>query len=290
MSFEFPPQPKKDNNEKKSTSDPLGNLKRATILTLGLMGMTAKSTAATESMNRDTETKTEKTIDKDSIENKSGLTLYIESKTPEGAITPTGMNNSFLENEQDLTLEELVAFAEREGFRTDNNKHFQEDLQKKYPEVVKKVLEKYGSTAADDFVDGMNGVRVKKVVETIQQQKTPPENKTVSETNPYERFGGMREPIYGPNHHIVAELWYPTAETNEADDAGTINTQKVVGLLRLRGDFGFNGKELLLNADQFQKYLGTTNTFQSEVLLQELVSLATPSKTAHYYDGMANNN
>lgn len=101
----------------------------------------------------------------------------------------------------------------------------------------------------------------------------PTENQVEKKVDPYERWGGHRETIYGPNGHAVAELWYPTAYADAKDKSGTLNTQKVQALYRGRTDFGYiQGQETVVDASEFHDALGgVSNTFQSTERLQKFL-------------------
>jgi hypothetical protein len=204
MNMEYPPGPqqKKDDAteapvEKNALTDTgngrrLRNFGRALLFGLGATAAAENSTAATvhtepsEGYELRTATAEQKlpehTADfstgfaKDTTgAERHGLKLYTESKTPEGAITPTGYNNSFYENEQGLSLEEVLEFAKEEHLPVDDNQTFQKALEEKYPDIVKNVMEKYGQTNAGAFADNLLGVRVKEVMEAVREQHKTPE-------------------------------------------------------------------------------------------------------------------
>jgi hypothetical protein len=137
----------------------------------------------------------------DSLKNKSNVKVYTSSKTKEGATTPTGLSNSFLENSYGVTESDIPAIANYFGFSTENNAAFQRDmynyLKENKPELIKEILEKYGQTQKGGsidknasleeqikgLIDGNLGVRdaftiaqLKKILETIQEiQKSSPQ-------------------------------------------------------------------------------------------------------------------
>ena len=63
-----------------------------------------------------------------SKKNVSGISIYTKSNTKEGAITPTGRNNSFYENPYGITELTIKNLSKKYGFRYDSNVHLQEDL------------------------------------------------------------------------------------------------------------------------------------------------------------------
>ncbi|MEK7586037.1 MAG: hypothetical protein AAB477_02295 [Patescibacteria group bacterium] len=109
---------------------------------------------------------------KDTMDTKdSPLPLYTKSKTKEGAITPTGLNNSFFNNESNIKPGDLGKIAQKYGFRINNVLNFQTDLfaylEKNKPEVIKRILEKYDQTAAGTLLDGKLGARTKIALEAL---------------------------------------------------------------------------------------------------------------------------
>jgi hypothetical protein len=302
MNMEFPPgsAPKKDAETQESVkktevpqNNPgrgLRNFGRALLFGLGATAATEKTAATTpsplpaegheihaavpEKIAPEHTADFSSGIAKDtSGTEQHGLKLYTESKTEAGAITPTGYNNSFYENEQKISPEDILEFAKEENLPTDDNFVFQKALQEKYPEIVKSVLEKYGQTNANDFVDGLLGLRVKKVIDAVREKRT--ETSKEQHTTIYDRFGGNREPLHFGGH-TVAQLWFPTAESHSADDAGTINTafaDKI--LIRFVDEMGkFTGKDVVIAGSEQQKYTGGTQSFLSEAKYHELLSMA----------------
>ncbi len=170
--------------------------KKPAAVTLGAIAMSMPAAAATpnttaEKIFSDSTLKKEApAADTITAQNtkKNTIAFYTSSKTAEGAITPTGFNNSFFNNEFGITESDVISIAEKYGFRTDNEANFQKDVveyvQKNNPEEITRVLKKYGPTnyaeenniAPDDYkglLDKNLGVRLADVLNTMKT--TPPE-------------------------------------------------------------------------------------------------------------------
>ncbi len=191
-------QPKKENwvSSKWKKAMTLLGLASALALPHKSEGKTAEDTL----VKRDT---IERTVGggEDSLKKKSNIKTYTTSKTKEGAITPTGLSNSFLENEYGVTEADISLIANHYGFSTESNAAFQKDmynyLKENKPELIQEILEKYGQTQKGGsidknasleeqikgLIDGNLGVRdaftiaqLKKILETIQEiQKSSPQ-------------------------------------------------------------------------------------------------------------------
>ena len=112
----------------------------------------------------------------------SAIPLYTTSNTIEGAITPTGFNNSFFENEYGISPEDIDTLAQKHGFRTGSAGEFQSDLidyvEAHHPEVIDSVLNKYGDTkfaketrkqGVAGLKDGKLGVRTAFIMSTLKE-------------------------------------------------------------------------------------------------------------------------
>jgi len=90
-------------------------------------------------------------------EAQNGIQVYTSGRQ----LTPTGQNNSFYNNTQNITPEQLMEAGKKYGWRTDNARNFQEDMYKHIssnnPELMKQMINKYGAAKAG-FVN-YNGVQ-----------------------------------------------------------------------------------------------------------------------------------
>jgi hypothetical protein len=114
-----------------------------------------------------------------------GLSFWNASKTPQGAVTPTGMSNYFNDNKQGFDQANFTKKMQELNLDTSSNVSLQQDMMKKYPDLVNQVMSEYGDTNAGRFDDGIIGARVinaaskiptqtKQVPPQIQQSMAPP--------------------------------------------------------------------------------------------------------------------
>ena len=196
--------------------------------------------------------------------------------------TPTGQDNSFENNPYHVTMEDVYAVAEKYGFNTEDNLSLQKDmypyLEQHRPDILKQMHEVYGQTNAETFNDGILGSRTAFVINQLNTiSQLTPETKTDTTKKEivgdvYSNFGGRKVPVYDANKHIIAELWYQTTESHNKHNAGILHTTPAI--LRLRGDFGYTDKVVVLPDGDLQKYFGVTNMLQSENSKQELLKRA----------------
>jgi hypothetical protein len=130
----------------------------------------------------------------DSLDKKN-IAIYSSSKTKEGAITPTGFNNAFHNNEYGIKEDDLENIAKQFGFRTTSTLDFQSDLldylQKNHPEIIEHSLEKFGETAyaketgkhgIDGLKDGKLGARTAFLMSELKKTDTKPNPAETIET------------------------------------------------------------------------------------------------------------
>jgi hypothetical protein len=274
--------------------------KVAVVTGLTLSSIAAHSeTAHTETNPTDSaKNKTEfiKKTPEDSLatnKNTVSIKVYQGGKTKEGATTPTGFNNSFLNNEYNIHEGDVEAVAKQFGFRTDNVEDFQADmfgyLEKNYPEDMKNVVKKYGMPAAGKMTDAILGVRVAFAMK-ILKDKVPSNNVEKKESDPYAAFAESGEVLYttGPGGHAFAELCYPIRSSASIKDGGMLDASKQPVLIRFRNDFGFTGEVSLMTDEAYRKAMGTTsNHARDEVsiaLLKENLVNLSKNKT-HTFTG-----
>lgn len=121
----------------------------------------------------------------------------------------------------------------------------------------------------------------------IEPETKKPEIKTPEvKADPYSAWGGRHDAIYGPDGHIVAEMWYPTVESSDKNDGGVLNTSKETALLRFKNDFGFTGREIVIAP---QEYTSGTNTIRSQKTIDELTARATKNQAEEKIETLAKN-
>ncbi len=95
----------------------------------------------------------------DSLTKKNTVPLYTSSNTPEGGITPTGLSNSFYENEFGITESDIDMLGEKYGFSTNSPLEFQSDLidymMEHYPNAIDGMMKKYGETNKGKGIQGL---------------------------------------------------------------------------------------------------------------------------------------
>jgi hypothetical protein len=135
------------------------------MMTFGLM--TAASTASAKTSDAEKNFSDSTTTSKEVKHKESSISktpkntvpLYTQSKTPEGGITPTGLSNSFYENEFGVTESDIGTLASQYGFSTSSPLEFQSDLidymVKHHPDAIDGVMEKYGETKKGQGIQGL---------------------------------------------------------------------------------------------------------------------------------------
>lgn len=244
------------------------------MFTLGsLFGMAKESKAAEGAapVKKATTESVAKNTPSDSTKNT--VEVYTKAKTEKGAITPTGLSNSFLENEYGVTPADIDSLANQYGFSTRDEAAFQKDLieyaQKNDPEIIQYVLNHFGQTeygiknkmAPNDYqqlLDGLLGVRAAYIMKFYKDKEEPTENDT--ETAPYSEYAQDGETMFTPGagSRAIGELCYPTRKTDDVKKHGGLETSRVAAILRLRDDFGFTGEVVELTADEIQDFFGAT--------------------------------
>lgn len=257
-------------------------LKTAMQFTLaGLIGATSTNALKAESGNLNDSTKNnieniKKNSEDSSTSNKNTATIkvYPGGKTKEGAITPTGFNNSFINNEYNVEEGDVAKVAEKFGFRTTSVKDFQDDmfgyLEKNFPEDMKKLVKKYGMPAAGTMRDEILGVRVAFALSILKDKKTTVlENK---EIDPYAGYAESGEIIYIPGGNLpMAEICYPVTQTISRTDGGMLNTAKQPALIRFRNDFGFTGEVALVTGEELSAATEGRDHFQDNQAFKNLL-------------------
>lgn len=104
--------------------------------------------------------KSEKTFTDSSDAKKAGkIGIYTQSKTREGAITPTGLNNSFYENKFGITEADIEVIAQKYGLSTESEASFQAGLvdymAEHHPDVIEGVMKEFGSTNKGAGLEGL---------------------------------------------------------------------------------------------------------------------------------------
>lgn len=144
-----------------------------------------------------------------------GLQPYVQSNTPQGAITPTGQSS--LASNSQLTPAQLQALAQQYGFRADSNQNFQQDLfnyaQKNQPSAYDQVMQKYGQTNAGTFMDGILGARTSDLAALLQPPVQQPANQQAA----------LTEWLYGTDKHSFGTASQPYRDSKSASDPGILN-------------------------------------------------------------------
>lgn len=156
-----------------------------------------------------------------------GLKFYDKSNTPQGSTTPTGQSS--LSNNSELSPQQITDIAKKYGFRTDNNKNFQEDLfsyaQKNQPETFNKLFEKFGQTNAGTYVDGLLGARTLSLVEQLNNlesiQQTSPQTSISKKDLP--RQADLTEHLFDSNKHGLGRASRKYVDSQGITDAGILD-------------------------------------------------------------------
>lgn len=246
----------------------------ATLFTLGSLFGSAKDgekKAEADVVKQPTTESVAKNTPSDSTKN--NVEVYTKAKTEKGGITPTGLSNSFLENDYDVTPGDIDSLAQEYGFSTKDEAAFQKDLieyaQKNDPEIIQYVLKHFGQTeyglknnmAPTDYkqlIDGFLGVRAAYIMKFYKDKEEPTEND--NEVAPYSEFAQDGETMFTPGagSRAIGELCYPTRKTDDVTKSGNLETSKVAAILRIKDDFGFTGEVVELTAQEIQDFFGAT--------------------------------
>lgn len=111
--------------------------------------------------------------------------------------------------------------------------------------------------------------------------------KPIKQKDPYENWSGRKEQIHADNK-TIAEMWYPSTQTDVNTNQGNLNTSTQKGVLRFRNDFGFTGEELPLDAPEIQQYLGASQAFKTTEDYQKLLQLARDRMVKKQMGGQTN--
>ncbi len=135
------------------------------MMTLGLVTVagtaSAKTSDAEKNFSDSTGTSKEVKHKESSVSKtpKNTVPIYTQSKTPEGGITPTGLSNSFYENEFGITESDIGTLASQYGFSTGSALEFQSDLidymVEHHPDAIDGVMQKYGETKKGEGIQGL---------------------------------------------------------------------------------------------------------------------------------------
>lgn len=248
----------------------------ATLFTLGSLFGSAKDSekkAEADVVKQPTTESVAKNTPSDSTKN--NVEVYTKAKTEKGGITPTGLSNSFLENEYDVTPGDIDSLANEYGFSTRDEASFQKDLiehaQKNDPEIIQYVLKHFGQTeyglknnmAPTDYkqlIDGFLGVRAAYIMKFYKDKEDPTEPDNNNEVAPYSEFAQDGETMFTPGagSRAIGELCYPTRKTDDVTKSGNLETSKVAAILRIKDDFGFTGEVVELTTQEIQDFFGAT--------------------------------
>lgn len=135
------------------------------MMTLGLVTVagtaSAKTSDAEKNFSDSTTTSKEVKHKESSVSKtpKNTVPVYTQSKTPEGGITPTGLSNSFYENEFGITESDIGTLASQYGFSNNSALEFQSDLidymVEHHPDAIDGVMKKYGETNKGEGIQGL---------------------------------------------------------------------------------------------------------------------------------------
>lgn len=171
--------------------------------------------------------------------------------------------------------------ASASGPRATNDSTYMQGLAQKYPGVDGNTLQQRGFLSSDGAKAFTSFY--KPTEDVVYTERQPQQSPTPAKTS-----RGL--PVYDGQKHISAELFYPTRDSMDSSQGGNLNTQNSGARLKFRNDFGYTGEEIQMAAPDIQKYLGTTNTFQSADGLTELRNRAKSPIATKKKGGWVNKN
>ncbi len=284
----------------------------AGLMSLGLLA--AKQEAKAENLTDSTGKKQHK-IERAKDTSKGDLSVYTESKTKEGGVTPTGKSNSFLENDDQLSEKDLFKMAETFGFRTSDNLAFQEDLinytVKHYPEIIKEINEKYGRTALGEqlekegnlspaeidvqgLIDGNLGVRTWEIAKKVMEKKlteTTSKKQKTPEAEPQPK-GGYVINVRGDMNGKVGVYYFFENEADflkATDKIGGFSSREVKGDGTGQATYDMNASVFLDRYAKGNKRILGQGWLRDTERQDQFVKF-NPKTTAHFYEGLAQGN
>ena len=247
----------------------------------------------------------------------SKLEIYTRSKTKEGGTTPTGLSNSFLENDDHLTENDLIKIAQKYNFRLDNNKYFQEDLVdylvKHHPEIIEDILKNYDQPLkgrnidknasleerAEGLKDGLLGRRTRKMIEALldKSEEINEETTTSQETQEEKEIpqpkGGYVINVRGDESGQKGVYYF---FDNEADFMKATNAMGSYSSREVFGN-GTGQATYNMNEDIFRSDYARDNEpllgqawLRNQKDQNKFLPVTLPKrKVAHFYEGLENN-
>jgi hypothetical protein len=194
MKMDYPPR-ENDNKAGKSV-DKKSFLKRALMiglasLTLSTVGKAQSSENLKNATPKDIAkiTSIKANLDKNFTE-ESPFELWTKGKTTAGETTPTGLNNSFLNNKYEIKPGDISVVAKYFGLDASSAGRFQSTmyslLEEKYPDLIEKIKKEYNLPAAGTFRDKLVGVRDAFAI-SLLKEKIGGDETSVSKTQDEEK-------------------------------------------------------------------------------------------------------
>ncbi len=87
--------------------------------------------------------------------------------------------------------------------------------------------------------------------------------------NPFSAYAEVGDILYGPDRHAIAEMFFPVRSTQNIEDAGNLNPNDQMVLIRIRNDWGFTGEYFEIPSSDMQKVFGTGKEVQNPELFNE---------------------